>query len=352
MTKQIIYVSATPGNFEMQNSVVGNTAYIAAKGGFKEQPAAAIAGDPHSPLAKLGAEIPFDCHTPGAPLIAEQIIRPTGLLDPKITVRPLEGQIDATIELCRGRIEKNERVLVTTLTKRTAEDLSDYLRDIGLRVRYLHSDIDTIERVEILRALRAAEFDILIGINLLREGLDLPEVSLVCILDADKEGYLRSQTSLVQTAGRAARHVNGEVVLFADVITGSIRALIEITEYRRARQIAYNKAHGIEPRSVVRAVQESLHVILKSRELERSIISETAPDYDLHELIQELERDMAAAAAGLEYERAALLRDQIAELKSGAGLDRISPARKPVKYAGAKPRRGSGSTRQPKARLK
>ena len=151
-------------------------------------------------------------HTPGAPLIVEQIIRPTGLLDPKITIRPLKAQIDETIELCRQRVEKNERVLITTLTKRTAEDLSDYLKDVGLKVRYLHSDIDTIERVEILRALRAAEFDILVGINLLREGLDLPEVSLVCILDADKEGYLRSQTSLIQTAGRAARHVNGEVV--------------------------------------------------------------------------------------------------------------------------------------------
>jgi excinuclease ABC subunit B len=155
-----------------------------------------------------GAEQPidaFDVHTPGAPLIVEQIIRPTGLLDPRITVRPLKGQIDETIELCRQRVEKGERVLITTLTKRTAEDLSDYLREVGLKVRYLHSDIDTIERVEILRALRAAEFDILVGINLLREGLDLPEVSLVCILDADKEGYLRSQTSLIQTAGRAAR---------------------------------------------------------------------------------------------------------------------------------------------------
>ena len=207
----------------------------------------------------------FDVHTPGAPLVVEQIIRPTGLLDPKITLKPLKNQIDETIELCRQRVEKQERVLVTTLTKRTAEDLSDYLRDVGLKVRYLHSDIDTIERVEILRGLRAAEFDILVGINLLREGLDLPEVSLVCILDADKEGYLRSQTSLIQTAGRAARHINGEVVLFADTVTQSMEALMSISEYRRTKQMEYNEKHGITPQTVRRAVQESLHTILRGR---------------------------------------------------------------------------------------
>ncbi len=160
-------------------------------------------------------------------------------------------------------MEKGERILITTLTKRTAEDLADYLRDVGLKVRYLHSDIDTIERVEILRGLRAADFDILVGINLLREGLDLPEVSLVCILDADKEGFLRSQTSLIQTAGRAARHVNGEVVLFADQVTQSMEALISISEYRRAKQMEYNEKHGITPQTVRRAVQESLHTILR-----------------------------------------------------------------------------------------
>ncbi|MGH8046761.1 MAG: excinuclease ABC subunit UvrB [Chthoniobacterales bacterium] len=333
MTNQIVYVSATPGPFEIRNSVVGNTGYLAnfdkADKNFVEQKAAEVA-DQRKMLDKVRE---FDVHTPGAPLIAEQIIRPTGLIDPKITVRPLKGQIDDTIERCRQRIELGERVLVTTLTKRTAEDLSDYLRDIGLKVRYLHSDIDTIERVEILRSLRAGECDVLVGINLLREGLDLPEVSLVCILDADKEGYLRSQTSLIQTAGRAARHLNGEVVLYADVITGSIRALLEITEYRRGRQMAYNKEHGIEPKSVVRAVQESLHVILKSaKDLEKSIVSETAPDFDLHELMRELERDMATAAANLEYERAALLRDQIAELKAGTGTDKITTSPRPVKY--------------------
>jgi excinuclease ABC subunit B len=225
-----------------------------------------------------GAEQPveeFDVLTPGKHLVVEQIIRPTGLLDPKISIRPLKNQIDDTLELCRQRVEQKERVLITTLTKRTAEDLSDYLREVGLKVRYLHSDIDTIERVEILRALRAAEFDVLVGINLLREGLDLPEVSLVCILDADKEGYLRSQTSLIQTAGRAARHVNGEVYLFADQVTQSMQALLDITEYRRARQLEYNEKHGITPRSVQRAVQESLHTILKGRQLEESMVAET-----------------------------------------------------------------------------
>jgi excinuclease ABC subunit B len=264
--------------------------------------------------------------------VVEQIIRPTGLLDPKITVRGLKNQIDDTIELCRQRIEKGERVLVTTLTKRTAEDLADYLRDVGLKVRYLHSDIDTIERVEILRGLRSGECDVLVGINLLREGLDLPEVSLVCILDADKEGYLRSQTSLIQTAGRAARHVNGEVVLFADQVTGSMQRLLDVSEYRRARQLAYNEEHGITPKSVRRAVQESLHVILKAREVEQGIVNESPADFDLNELIRELERDMASAAAGLEYERAALLRDQIAELKSGSGIGKVEPRRVPSRY--------------------
>lgn len=328
MTKQTVYVSATPGEFEFRNSVVGNTTYIANPDkSFGEQKKRT----PHTVDRDA-----FDPLTPGSPLIVEQIIRPTGLLDPKITIRPLKGQIDATIELCRTRIEKNQRVLVTTLTKRTAEDLSDYLRDTGLKVRYLHSDIDTIERVEILRGLRAGDCDILVGINLLREGLDLPEVSLVCILDADKEGYLRSQTSLIQTAGRAARHVDGEVVLFADTVTGSMQALLDVCEYRRARQMAYNTEHGITPKSVVRAVQESLHVILQGQEVERGIVKETPSDFDLHELIRELERDMASAAASLEYERAALLRDQILELKNGSGVSKIEPQRKTYPKPGRK----------------
>ncbi|HRJ70642.1 MAG TPA: excinuclease ABC subunit UvrB [Terrimicrobiaceae bacterium] len=333
VAKQVVYVSATPGEFELRNSVVGNTSYLAnPEKGFREQKRPSL----RNPLANAPE---FDPVTPGAPLVVEQIIRPTGLLDPQITIRPLKGQIDDTIERCRQRIEIGQRVLVTTLTKRTAEDLADYLRDIGLKVRYLHSDIDTIERVEILRGLRAGECDILVGINLLREGLDLPEVSLVCILDADKEGYLRSQTSLIQTAGRAARHVNGEVVLYADQITGSMQALLDVCEYRRTKQMAYNAEHGITPKSVVRAVQESLHVVLKAKEVEQGILNEVP--LDLHELLAELERDMAAAAANLEYERAALLRDQIMELKNSSGVSKIEPRRKPMKY----PKKGRSAAR-------
>ncbi len=339
LTDQTIYVSATPAEFEIQNSVVGNKGYIPHKRqriGEAELVPFEVAGRARSPSAPgravggaLGEralpvsrtdEPPekFDTHTPGAPLVVEQIIRPTGLLDPKITMKPLKNQIDETMELCRQRVEKDERVLVTTLTKRTAEDLADYLRDVGLKVRYLHSDIDAIERVEILRGLRAAEFDILVGINLLREGLDLPEVSLVCILDADKEGFLRSQTSLIQTAGRAARHINGEVVLFADTITQSMEALISISEYRRAKQMEYNETHGITPQTVRRAVQESLHTILRGREIESSVIRETGGDFNLSELLRELEQEMQEASANLEFERAALLRDQIMEVKSGS----------------------------------
>ncbi|MFL6599353.1 MAG: excinuclease ABC subunit B [Verrucomicrobia bacterium] len=353
LTDQTIYASATPAEFEIQNSVVSNKGYIPHKRqriGEEELIPFEVAGrarPPGAPGPTVGAlgerALPisrtddppekFDTHTPGAPLIVEQIIRPTGLLDPKITMKPLKNQIDETIELCRQRVEKGERVLVTTLTKRTAEDLADYLRDVGLKVRYLHSDIDAIERVEILRGLRAADFDILVGINLLREGLDLPEVSLVCILDADKEGFLRSQTSLIQTAGRAARHINGEVVLFADTITQSMEALMSISEYRRAKQMEYNETHGITPQTVRRAVQESLHTILRGREVESSVIREGGGDFNLSELLRELEQEMQEASANLEFERAALLRDQILEVKSGSGLAKIEPKRRPMRYA-------------------
>ncbi|HOW68014.1 MAG TPA: excinuclease ABC subunit UvrB, partial [Verrucomicrobiota bacterium] len=190
--------------------------------------------------------------------VVEQIVRPTGLVDPEVVVRPLQGQIDDLVHEARERADRKERVLVTTLTKRTAEELTDYLRDIGIHVRYLHSEIDALERVEILRALRKGDFDVLVGINLLREGLDLPEVSLVVILDADKEGYLRSTTSLIQTAGRAARHIGGRVILYADVRTQSIQRFLAISDYRRNRQLEYNRVHGITPRSVSRAVEDSL----------------------------------------------------------------------------------------------
>ena len=349
-TNQLVYVSATPAEFEIQNSVVGNKGYAPHRRqriGVDEPVPFILPGKNRSTKGDVHisrTDDPpekFDVTTPGTPLVVEQIIRPTGLLDPKITIKALKNQIDDTIELCRQRVERNERVLITTLTKRTAEDLADYLRDVGLKVRYLHSDIDTIERVEILRALRAAEFDILVGINLLREGLDLPEVSLVCILDADKEGFLRSQTSLIQTAGRAARHVNGEVVLFADIVTQSMEALISISEYRRAKQIEYNEKHGITPQTVRRAVQESLHTILRGREVESSVIREAGGDFDLTELLRELEDEMQHASANLEFERAALLRDQIMEVKSGAGITKIEPKRRPVKYTRNSGRRRS-----------
>src|SRR5277367_4860111 len=271
-------------------------------------------------------------------ITAEQIVRPTGLLDPEIVVKPLAGQIDDLLTQARLRVEKGERVLVTTLTKRTAEDLADYLRDLGVRVRYIHSEIDTIERVEILRSLRTGEVDVLIGINLLREGLDLPEVSLVAVLDADKEGFLRSQTSLIQTAGRAARHLNGLVILYADKVTDSIRNLIAISKARREKQIAYNNEHGITPRSVVRAVQESLGSLLKGRQLAAKVGGEGGADMDVTQVLQELENEMLSASAAMNYEKAALLRDQIMELKQQAGIAKIEP-RKPVAYPKTRGRR-------------
>ena len=355
---QIVYVSATPASFEIENSVVGNTGYIPHRReliGQEESVPALLPGGSANRLpvtpsktqtratssARIsGSEQPvekFDVTTPKRHLIVEQIIRPTGLLDPIVTIKVLKGQIDETIELCRQRIERQERVLVTTLTKRTAEDLTDYLRNLDLKVRYLHSEIDAIERVEILRALRAGEFDILVGINLLREGLDLPEVSLVCILDADKEGFLRSETSLLQTAGRAARHVNGEVVLFADKITDSIQALLNITNYRRQRQMEHNELHGITPQTVRRAVQESLHTFQAAKAMEEGIVRDEAGGYAVTEILRELEAEMAEAASRLEYEKAALLRDQIRELKKQAGLaDSTSLPQKKVKYKAAK----------------
>ncbi len=335
-----LYVSATPAGFEIENSRVGVTEYIPPRkkrlGEEETTPARLprISGSAQSIDA-------FDVSTPGRDLIVEQIIRPTGLLDPTIELRPLKNQIDDTIELCRERVAKKERVLITTLTKRTAEDLTDYLRNTGLAVRYLHSEIDAIERVEILRALRAAEFDILVGINLLREGLDLPEVSLVCILDADKEGYLRSETSLIQTAGRAARHVNGHVVLFADRVTDSMQRLMDVSAYRRAKQIEYNEEHGITPASVVRAVQASLQFNPGQKSMDRAVVQETGGDYDVLQVLKELEEEMQEAAVALEFERAALLRDQIAELRKrhgiepgqgAAGPQKPKFARKKVKY--------------------
>ncbi len=286
---------------------------------------------------------PFEIENGGPPV--QQVIRPTGILDPPVEVRPLTGQIDDLIEEVRQRAERKERVLVTTLTKKTAEDLSEYLHSLGLRVKYLHSEIDAIERVELLRGLRKADFDCLVGINLLREGLDLPEVSLVAILDADKEGFLRSETSLIQTAGRAARHVNGVVIMYADHITDSMRRMIEVTAARREKQLAYNREHNITPRSIVKGIQESLSDEHKAREVEEMIVRETGEPYNVHEVIVELEREMLEAAEALEYERAAILRDQIRELKASAQASPESAgaasqkSRAPVTYKISKKRR-------------
>ena len=250
--------------------------------------------------------------------VVEQIVRPTGLVDPKIIIKPLKGQIDDLIEETRKCVDKGERVLVTTLTKRTAEELSDYLSEIGINVNYLHSDIGAIERVEILRELRKGEFDVLVGINLLREGLDIPEVSFVAILDADKEGFLRSTTSLIQTAGRAARHLNGKVILYADDETRSIKEFLKVSSYRRKRQIEYNNKNGIVPTSVSRPIEERLGDRFGNNKSVISSKNET-DGYDVVETIRELEAEMISAAEKLEFEKAALLRDQVNELKNLMG---------------------------------
>jgi excinuclease ABC subunit B len=257
--------------------------------------------------------------------VVEQIIRPTGLVDPEVLIRPVKGQVDDLLGEIRERAKKRERVLVTTLTKRMAEDLTDYLQQTGVRVRYLHSDIDAIERMEILRGLRLGEFDVLVGINLLREGLDLPEVSLVAILDADQEGFLRSDRSLIQTVGRAARHINGKAILYADRMTGSMeRALAEMNR-RRTIQVAYNEEHGITPRSIIKSLEEvklttrvadaRTEKVEKKKE-ERLVELDFRDPAKRAQTIAALERQMKEAAANLEFEMAALLRDQVNELRA------------------------------------
>lgn len=271
--RQVIYVSATPGPYELEHS---------------QQ-------------------------------IVEQIIRPTGLLDPKVEVRPVKGQIDDLVGEIRKRVKRDERVLITTLTKRMAEDLTDYLKELGFKVRYLHSDIKTIERMALLRDLRLGVFDVLVGINLLREGLDLPEVSLVAILDADKEGFLRAERSLIQTIGRAARNADGHVIMYADVITESMAAAIRETERRRAKQMRYNEEHGIVPQTVRKAVRD---IIEATKVAEEKTVYEILPKaerlskQERAELIRRLEKEMKEAAKALEFERAAELRDLIVELSA------------------------------------
>jgi excinuclease ABC subunit B len=307
MLHQVIYVSATPADFE---------------------------------LGKVRGQV------------VEQVVRPTGLLDPPVRVLPLKGQVDETIALCRERIARQERVLVTTLTRRTAEDLSDYLKEAGLKSRYLHAEVDAIERVEILRELRSGEIDVLVGINLLREGLDLPEVSLVCILDADKEGYLRSETSLIQTAGRAARHLNGEVVLFGDRITKSMKALLDVTEKRRAKQEAYNREHNLVPRSVLRGVQESLQTIVRTARGIHDRVSGGSESADAQEVLKQLEEEMWEASEKLEYERAALLRDQIEDWKKAHQLGGVQEARSVLGQRGqyTKPKRVNARSKLSKSK--
>jgi excinuclease ABC subunit B len=255
-------------------------------------------------------------------VVVEQIIRPTGLIDPEVSVRPIQGQVDDLLAEIRNRVERKERILVTTLTKRMAEDLTDYLAEMGVRVRYLHSDIDALQRVDILRGLRLADFDVLVGINLLREGLDLPEVSLVAILDADKEGFLRSDRSLIQTAGRAARNLNGRVVLYADVMTDSMRRALAETERRRTRQMAYNVENGITPRSVEKSIDDVLRTtsvadaIGTAAEDDLRHLMSSADAGSPEELIQRLEAEMLEAARQLEFERAASLRDRIDDIRA------------------------------------
>jgi excinuclease ABC subunit B len=254
--------------------------------------------------------------------VVEQIVRPTGLVDPEVQIRPTKGQIDDLMNEIRERSERDQRVLVTTLTKKMAEDLTDYLVEMGIRVRYMHAEVDTVQRIEIVRDLRLGEFDVLVGINLLREGLDLPEVSLVAILDADKEGFLRSGTSLVQTIGRAARNVDGTVLMYADSITDSMRAAIDETQRRRQIQLAYNAEHGIDPQTIRKQVTDIL-LALRGEEAEAATAAkqrvvtppEGMPTEDLERLIQSLEEEMHQAAKDLRFEYAARLRDEVHELR-------------------------------------
>ena len=267
---QVIYVSATPGDYELERS----------------------------------------------PAPAQQVIRPTGLLDPEISVRPTDGQVDDLVSEIKDRIDKKQRVLVTTLTKRMAEDLSSYLTDMGVKTAYIHSEIDTLERGDILRDLRMGVYDVLVGINLLREGIDLPEVSLVAIMDADKEGFLRSERSLIQTIGRAARHVDGAVIMYGDTITDSMRVAIDETKRRRSIQQAYNQEHGITPRGITKAIDEGLRAIIPQKEDKKPMLDlKKIPKDEYASLVKDLTGQMKLASANLEFERAAELRDLIAEIK-------------------------------------
>jgi len=279
--------------------------------------------------------------------VVEQIIRPTGLVDPAVEVRPASGQVADLLAEIKRRVETGERTLITTLTKRLAEDLSEYIRQEGFRCKYLHSEIDTLERVDILRDLRAGKFDVLVGVNLLREGLDLPEVSLVAILDADKEGFLRSATSLIQTIGRCARNVNAQVYLYGDKMTDAMKQAIDETNRRRAVQLKYNEENNITPQTIRKAIRTALADQLRARNVAREAIHADEDEYDRTELVARLEAEMMEAAENLEFETAARLRDRIAELKGAAdgsgdaqppGLTREDYLDKPPKRTGRKGR--------------
>jgi excinuclease ABC subunit B len=277
LAPQMVFVSATPGRYELQ-----------------------LSGD-----------------------VVEQLVRPTGLIDPEVEIRPVRTQVDDVLSEIKLRAAKDERVLITTLTKRMAEDLTEYLDEHGVKVRYLHSDIDTVERMEIIRDLRLGKFDVIVGINLLREGLDMPEVSLVAILDADKEGFLRSENSLIQTIGRAARHLNGKAILYADQITGSMRKALDETNRRRAKQVEFNLANGITPRGVKKAITDVLEGAYSNGERGPvRKIAEATPDYStltpdqVIRRIKKLEQEMLKHARNLEFEEAAKLRDHIAQLRN------------------------------------
>ncbi|MEO1009473.1 MAG: excinuclease ABC subunit UvrB [Planctomycetota bacterium] len=271
--------------------------------------------------------------------IAEQVIRPTGLLDPEVEVKPADGQVPDLLEECRAVVARGERVLVTALTKRLCEDLAAYLDQQGIKSRYLHSDIETLDRLELLTELREGGFDVLVGVNLLREGLDLPEVSLVAILDADKEGFLRSETSLIQLMGRAARNVNGRVVMYADEVTPGMKDAMDETERRRAKQLAYNEAHGITPETVQKEIRRGIEVQLRARRTAREAAGSAEEAFDIAELMRELEAEMLEAAQSLEFEKAARLRDQVKQLKERVAQGDTAKVRKSELEPGKKSRR-------------
>jgi excinuclease ABC subunit B len=310
-------------------------------------------------IEKVWPQVLFVSATPGpyelqasGGAVVEQLIRPTGLLDPVIEVRPAAAQVPDLMQLARERAAKGERTLVTTLTKRLAEDLAAYLADQGLRCRYLHSEILTFDRVQILRDLREGQYDVLVGVNLLREGLDLPEVSLVGIMDADKAGFLRSATSLIQQIGRAARNVNATVILYADVVTPAMKQAIDETNRRHARQLAFNAEHGITPQTIRKEIRRGMELEIKAQQIARAAISAEEEEFDLTETVVELERQMLEAAQSLEFEKAAGLRDRIKQLKDLPTISDGGKGAPPPPAASDAPGTPGTRARQPRKSVK